>query len=98
MAARAGCSLRSCARCGYGARRPTWRADGRGRRLARAPPAPGRDLKVTRPRFWVAAGVTFLVLATLGVMVGAVSLAPRDVWHAIVGTAPPQMIAIVRML
>jgi iron complex transport system permease protein len=53
---------------------------------------------VSRARFWIVSVVALLILATLGVAVGAVPLAPGDVWRALTGDAPATTTAIVRTL
>ena len=47
---------------------------------------------------WLALLAALLVAVTLGLAVGAVPLAPDDVWRALLGTGDPATLAIVRDL
>ena len=49
-------------------------------------------------RFWIIAVLALVVLATMGIGIGAVALAPGEVWDALRGTGDATTVAIVRTL
>src|SRR5687767_11200595 len=49
-------------------------------------------------RFWVLASLALVVLAILGVAIGAVPVAPTAIWPALLGEGDPTIVAIVRTL
>jgi iron complex transport system permease protein len=49
-------------------------------------------------RFWILAVTALLLLATAGIGVGAIALAPASIWDALRGTGDPTTVAIVRTL
>jgi iron complex transport system permease protein len=55
-------------------------------------------MTLPRSRFWILALATLVVLAMLGVAVGAVSIAPAAIWDALRGNGDPTTVAIVRTL
>lgn len=55
-------------------------------------------MSLARSRFWVVAVLALVLLAVLGVAVGAVPLAPAAIWDALRGTGDPTTVAIVRAL
>ena len=49
-------------------------------------------------RFWILASLALVVLAILGVAIGAVPVAPTAIWPALLGEGDPTIVAIVRTL
>jgi iron complex transport system permease protein len=49
-------------------------------------------------RFWIVASLALVVLAVLGVAIGAVPVAPRALWPALLGEGDPTIVAIVQTL